>query len=88
MQNVDEIIEDKVPVEIENIQNKTKQQDNDIVANKKKEEVEEPKFSDSEQQGEDDKTYNFRSTSGRALIETQKRGTRQYKFRTGSGEEL
>ena len=28
---------------------------------------------DSEQQGKDDKTYNFRSTSTRAKIETKKR---------------
>ena len=34
------------------------------------ENVEEPKYSDSEQQGKDDKTYNFRSTSTRAKIET------------------
>ena len=37
--------------------------------------MEEPKYSDSEQQGKDNKTYNFRSTSTRALqIETKKRG--------------
>ena len=33
-ENIGEIIEDKVPVETANIQTKTKQQDNDIVANK------------------------------------------------------
>ena len=37
--------------------------------------MEEPKYSDSEQQGKANKTYNFRSTSTRALqIETKKRG--------------
>ena len=30
---------------------------------------EKPKYSDSEQQGKDDKTYNFRSISTRAKIE-------------------
>ena len=34
VQNIGEIIEDKVPVEMANIQTKTKQQDNDIVAKK------------------------------------------------------
>ena len=34
--------------------------------------MEEPKYSDSEQQGKDDKTYNFRSTSTRANIEILK----------------
>ena len=72
-----------------NIQSKTKQQDNDIVANKtsnyqqqreatgnaqRKEKVEEPNYSDSEQQGKDDKIYNFRSTSTRVKIETKKKG--------------
>ena len=72
-----------------NIQIKTKQQDNDIVAKKtsnyqqQKEATgngqrnkigEKPKYSDSEQQGKDDKTYNFRTTSTRAKIETKKRG--------------
>ena len=33
-QNVGEIIEDKVPVEMANIQTKAKQQDDDVVANK------------------------------------------------------
>ena len=33
-QNIGEIIEDKVPVEMANIQTKTKQQDNDIMAKK------------------------------------------------------
>ena len=33
-QNIGEIIEDKVPVEMANIQTKTKQQDNYIVADK------------------------------------------------------
>ena len=88
-QNIGEIIEDQVPVEIANIQTKTKQQDNDIVAKKtsnyhqqkeatgngqRKEIGEEPKYSDSEQQGKDNKTYNFRSTSRRAKIETKKIG--------------
>ena len=31
--------------------------------------VEEPKYSDSEQQGKENKTYNFRSTYKRAKIE-------------------
>ena len=75
VQNIGEIIEDKVPVEMANIQTKTNQQDNDTVAKKtsnyqqqkeatcngqRKEKVEEPKYSDSEQQGKDDQTYNFR----------------------------
>ena len=34
VQNIGEIIEDKVPVEMANIQTKNKQQDNDIMANK------------------------------------------------------
>ena len=34
VQNTGETIEDKVPVEMANIQAKTKQQDNDIVAKK------------------------------------------------------
>ena len=34
IQNIGGIIEDKVPVEMANMQTKTKQQDNDIVANK------------------------------------------------------
>ena len=89
VQNIGDIIEDKVPVEMANIQSKTKQQDNDIVANKtsnyqqqreatgngqRKEKVEEPNYSDSEQQGKDDKIYNFRSTSTRVKIETKKKG--------------
>ena len=72
-----------------NIQAKTKQQDNDIVAKKtsnyqqQKEATgngqrnkigEKPRYSDNEQQGKDDKTYNFRTTSTRAKIETKKRG--------------
>ena len=88
VQNIGDIIEDKVPVEMANIQSKTKQQDNDIVANKtsnyqqqreatgngqRKEKVEEPNYSDSEQQGKDDKIYNFRSTSTRVKIETKKK---------------
>ena len=39
----------------------------------KKEKVEEPKYSDSDQQGQDNKTYNFSSTSTRAKIETKTR---------------
>ena len=35
--------------------------------------MEETKYSDREQQGKDDKTYNFRSTNTRAKIETKKR---------------
>ena len=34
VQNIGEIIEDKVPVEMAHVQTKTKQQDNDIVAKK------------------------------------------------------
>ena len=34
VQNVREIIEDKVPIEMRNIKTKTKQQYNDVVANK------------------------------------------------------
>ena len=34
MQNVGETVEDKVLLEVTNIQTKTKQQDNDIVADK------------------------------------------------------
>ena len=71
-----------------NIQTKNKQQDNDIMVNKisnyqqqkeatgngqRKEKVEGPKYSDNEHQGKDGKTYNFRSTSTRAKIETKKR---------------
>ena len=36
--------------------------------------MEEPKYSDSEQQGKDHKTYNFRSTSTSVKIETKKMG--------------
>ena len=35
--------------------------------------MEEPKYNVSEQQVRDDKSYNFRSTSTRAKIETKKR---------------
>ena len=35
--------------------------------------MEEPKYNVSEQQVKDDKSYNFRSTSTRAKIETKKR---------------
>ena len=34
--------------------------------------MEEPKYIDSEQQGEDNEIYNFRNTSARAKIETKK----------------
>ena len=59
-----------------NIQTKDKKQENGVVANKtsnseqqketkgdrqRREKIEEPNYSDSEQQGEDN-TYNFRST--------------------------
>ena len=37
MQNVREIIEDKVPVEMTNIQTKAKQKDNNVVANHQQE---------------------------------------------------
>ena len=74
---------------MKNVQTKTKQQDNDIVAKKtsnyqqqkeetgneqRKKKGEGPKYNDSDQQGKDDKTYNFRSTSTRAKRETKKRG--------------
>ena len=36
--------------------------------------MEESKYSDSEQQGKDDKAYNFRNTRTRAKIEPEKRG--------------
>ena len=36
--------------------------------------MEEPKYSNSEQQGKGNMTYNFRNTSTRAKIETKKRG--------------
>ena len=88
VQNVGEIIEDdKVPVEIANTQTKAKQQDKDIVASKtsnnqqqkettdngERKKVEESKDGDSEQQGKDDKTCNFRSASTREKIEMKKR---------------
>ena len=87
VENVGEIIQDKVPVEIANKQPKAKQQNKDIVANKRsnnhqqkkitgngqRKKVEEPKYSDSEQQVEDGKTYNVRSTSTREKIETKKK---------------
>ena len=71
-QNIGEIIEDKVPVETSNIQSKTKQQNNDIVAKKtsnyqqqkeatgngqRKKIGKKPKYSDSGQQGKYNKTY-------------------------------
>ena len=89
VQNIGETIEDKVPVEMPNIQAKTKQQDNDIVAkktsnyqqqkeatgNRQRNKIgEKTKCSDSEQQDKDDKTCNFRSTSTRAKTETKRRG--------------
>ena len=36
--------------------------------------MEEPKYSDSEKQGEDSKTCNFGSISTKAKLETRKRG--------------
>ena len=72
-----------------NIQTKTKQQDHDVVANEasnnqqqkqttgnrqKRGKLEEPKYSDNEQQGEKNKSYNFRSSSTRAKTETKNRG--------------
>ena len=83
VQNTGEIIEDKIPVEITNTQTKAKQQDKDVVDNKtsnnlhqkettgngERKKVEEPKYSGSEQQEKDNKTYNFRSTSTREKIE-------------------
>ena len=87
-QNVGEIIEDKVPVEIANTQTKAKQQNKDVVANTtshnqqqkeatgngQRKKVEQTKYSDSEHQAEDEKTYNFRSTSTREKNERKKRG--------------
>ena len=61
------------------LNNKKKQQVLDKERRRGK--VEEPKYSDSEQQGKDNKTYNFRYTSTRAKIETKKRGKGiQHKF--------
>ena len=72
VQNIGETIEDKVPVEVANIQTKFKQQDNDIVPKKtsnyqqqkeatgngqRKEIGKKPKYSDSGQQGKYNKTY-------------------------------
>ena len=72
-----------------NIQTEAKQQDNNVVANKslnnqqqkekegneqRRGRVEELKYSDNEQQGEENKTYSLRSTSARAEIETKKKG--------------
>ena len=74
-------------LEITDIQTMAKEKGKNVVANKasnnqqqrettgnrqRREKVEEPKFSDNEQQGKDNKTYNFRSTSTRAKIETEK----------------
>ena len=73
---VGEVIEDKVPLQMTNIQTKTKQQDikHQIINNKKKQQaMEEPKYSGSEQKGKNDKTYNFRNTSTRAKLETKNR---------------
>ena len=51
------------------------QQQKEATGNGQRSEIGEwPKYSDSEQQGKYDKTYNFRSTSTRAKIETKKRG--------------
>ena len=41
------------------------QQQKETTGNGQRKIVEEPKYSDSEQQGEHDKTYNFRNTSTR-----------------------
>ena len=50
-------------------------QQKEAAGNRQRKEIgEEPKYSDSEQQGKDNKTYNFRSTSTRAKIETKKMG--------------
>ena len=87
VQNVQEIKEDKVWVEIANTQTKAEQQDKNVGTNEtsknqqhkktagngRRKAVEEPKYSDSEQQGEDDKTYSFRSASTRETVETKKR---------------
>ena len=88
MQNVGEIIEDKVPVEIANAQTKANQQDKEVVANKtsnnqqqnettgngQRKKMEEPKYSDNEKHRKDNKTYNYRSTSTRERIEMKMRG--------------
>ena len=65
------------------------QQQKEATGNGQRNEIgEKPKYSDSEQQGKEGKTYNFRSTSTRAKIETKTRGKEDYKFRTCSGGEL
>ena len=58
-QNIGEIIEDKVPVEMANIQTKTKQQDNDIVGNK---------TSNYQQEKEVDKVMDKVKKSGRIKV--------------------
>ena len=89
---------------MKNVQTKTKQQDNDIVAKKtsnyqqqkeetgneqRKKKGEEPKYNDSDQQGKDDKTYRTLEVPVQEQKGKLKRGEkRQYKFRTGSGGEL
>ena len=89
VQNVGEIIKGKEPAVMTNIKTRAKQQENDVLANKtsnnqqqkettgngqKREKMEEPKYSNNEQQGEDSKAYNFRSTSTRAKLEIKNRG--------------
>ena len=59
VQNIGEIIEDKVPVEMANIQTKTKQQDNDIVGNK---------TSNYQQEKEVDKVMDKVKKSGRIKV--------------------
>ena len=59
-QNIGEIIEDKVPVEMANIQTKTKQQDNDIVGNK---------TSNYQQEKEVDKVMDKVKKSGRIKVQ-------------------
>ena len=50
------------------------QQQKETTGNGERKKVEEAKDSDSEQQDEDNKTYNFRSTHTREKIEMKKRG--------------
>ena len=59
-QNIGEIIEDKVQVEMANIQTKTKQQDNDIVGNK---------TSNYQQEKEVDKVMDKVKKSGRIKVQ-------------------
>ena len=51
------------------------QQEKETTGNRQRaKNVQEPKYNDGEYQGEDNKTYNLRSTSTRAKIETKNSG--------------